>query len=121
MRERTSSRAQLVANLFHDDWDNGVAAKYARIAAARARTARRIRRSVGATGVVVLLGSVALIFLKPPSGPPQVTSRTAVDTQPRGYEIISTDELLMQLHDRALLVFEEAGQRHAVLLDQPTS
>ncbi|CAN5606835.1 hypothetical protein BH18VER1_BH18VER1_21800 [soil metagenome] len=121
MRRRTSSRAQLVANLFHDDWDYGVAAKYARIAAARARRARRIRRSVGATGVVLLLGSVALIFLKPPSDVPEVISRTAVDTQPRGYEILSTDELLTQLHDRPLLVFEEAGEAQAVLLDQPAS
>lgn len=114
MNNRRHRDEKLLAELFHDDWSNGPAAKFARRAAAHARARRRIRSAAavaGAAGAVLIL---ALVFTHRPTPSPVVALKP---NPPAGYEIISDAELLAQLHDRPLLVLEKQnGTKEFVLL-----
>ena len=128
-KERSAARDALLADSFHEAWTSGAPAEFARAAA---RSARRRRAGFRAAAISATFATVALawaVFVRPasrPSSVPPAPSRTAaVESAParapapaaRGYEIISDEELLAQVRDRALLaVTRENGRREIVVL-----
>ena len=72
----------------------------------------------GALPVALVMAAVFLTRpeMRPISRPPSPAA-PAVATAPRGYELISDDELLATVHDRALLAVTKAdGRREIVVL-----
>ncbi len=113
MNDSPDPRARLLAETLHGDWCDGPMAAIARRAAAHARWRRRVRRGSLALTTAAVLG--AAVFLIPRHSPP--LSSTLVPIVPRGYEIISDDELLARLRDRPLLVLpRENGTKTVMLL-----
>jgi hypothetical protein len=114
MIEKPDQRTSLLAEAFHENWNDGPIALYARQAAAHARQRRRWRHGLlaGATaGVVAALMMMSVHRIVP--------VRIAGPLKPApAYEIISDEELLALLHDRPLLVVQkENGTRELVLLE----
>lgn len=99
---------RLIADTFHDDWNDGPAAAFARAAAAKARR-RRTRRRIGAGAAGAI--AVALLIGLGVSEPPAARSSAAplAQTQPRGYEVISDAELLTALRDRSVVMVRQPG------------
>lgn len=134
MSDSPDKRTQLLAETFHEDWTSGRPAEFARRAAAHARRRRAVRRTLGATAVVATAAVVAGAFLlSHPEPSPSVSApvrsapvRVATALQPatvepsastaRGYEVISDEELLRQLHGETLIVVKKANGAREILL-----
>lgn len=115
---RTAGETELLADLFHENWDADKVAGYAQTAAARIRRRRLVKRSLAATALTALLAT----FLWPPIRErsfPRERATTSSFTVQRDYEVITTDQLLSQLRDRPFLVVQEGGpNQKVILLDQ---
>ncbi|MEO5961024.1 MAG: hypothetical protein ABIR80_18105 [Opitutaceae bacterium] len=110
MNNNRDRDAKLLAETFHADWDTGPAATFARAAAATARRRRTLRHTFAATAAALAIGAFTLVATRPEPLATSVRVPVAKTAIPqRGYEIISDDELLAQLHDRPLLVVQRAG------------
>ena len=109
--------SKLLAETFHGDWEAGRTSELARRAAASARRHRRARRTLAASTAAALIAlGLWLAQRAPRAALPASPEKTVVA---RGYEIISDEELLAQLRDRALLaVRKENGAREFVLLQE---
>ena len=106
---------KLIVDTFHDDWVGGRAASWAGVAARHARRRRTGRRAL-AVGGALLLVVAGVSFLTRPA-PSPARPATASTPSPRGYEIISDDELISGLKDRPLLVVTKAnGSRELIVL-----
>jgi hypothetical protein len=120
MNNSTDPNAKLLADAFHDDWATGPAAGFARHAAARARRRRQVRRVLFTAGAAAMIGAVGFVAWdrRVPAGGPDVASSSAPPrATPRGYEVISDEQLIAQLRDRPLLVVKNTdGTREIVLL-----
>jgi hypothetical protein len=118
MSKHEDNESKLLADAFHDDWQNGPTAGFARRAAARARRQSRVRNALpvaAACAVAVAIGFIVKREHPAPSLPDQRGVQQKISG--RGYEIISDEELLTQLRDRPLLVVrKENGAREFVLL-----
>jgi len=113
--EPEQRRTELLAAAFHGEWGEGPAAAFALQAAARARRHRRGRVVGMGLGTAAVAFAACLLVLRRPEAAP--AARSAVSTRQPGYEIISDDELLADLHDRPLLVLpQENGGRKIVVL-----
>lgn len=124
MSKRNHSAERLLAGTLHDDWTTGQPAKFARRAAAHARSRQRTRKLAAAAGALAVL-AVAMLFsyrsaptadrdVAPAS---HVSVSVAPRTPARGYEIISDEELLASVRDRQLLaVAGSDGKREIVVL-----
>lgn len=127
MTDRIDKNAKLLAETFHEDWATGRAAGYAMAAAAQVRRRRRIRAALATSGVAVAIALTAILTAHRRLSPVPATlnvavNRTAPQPNPRGYEIISDDQLIAQLHDRPLLVVQKKnGTRQIVLLEDERS
>lgn len=116
MNKKPDRREQLLAELFHANWTEGPTGNFARLAAAHARRRRFARRSLAGIGAAAAI--LALLFLASVRRSPSPQAVNVPTKATAGYEIISDDELLAQLHDRPLLaVREENGTRKFVLLE----
>lgn len=121
MTDRDDKQAQLLADTFHADWSTGRAAGFARTAAAQVRRRRRMRGALALTGVAALIAATSFVAWRErapvESAKPRVAASQPALLNPRGYEIISDDQLIAQLRDRPLLVVQrENGTREIVLL-----
>src|SRR5436190_12267100 len=116
MSNRHNKDAKLLAGVFHDDWAHGPAASFARAAAAHARRRRVMQRVLATSAATVVVVLSALIVSRSAKPTPRRPSSEAISSV-RGYEIISDDELLSQLHDRPVLAVKRAdGTQQIVLL-----
>ena len=117
MTEPNDRNARLLAESFHDDWATGGAAQFACAAAAHARRRRRLRQALATGGGVAAIAIVGFFASHRPGAMPPTIAAAPSLAQPRGYEIISDDQLLAQLRDRSVLVVrKENGSREIVLL-----
>jgi hypothetical protein len=117
MNRNRDRDARLLAETFHADWATGHASVFARAAAANARHRRTLRHTLGATVAAIAIGAFTFLATRHSTLPPvqPIAEKSAVTS--RGYEIISDDELLAQLHDRPLLVVKkENGEKEFLLL-----
>jgi len=118
MIKKSDPNTRLLADVFHDDWAEGPAADFARQAS---RLARR-RRKLHATGLsagAALVVAMAIFLSFNQRSAPSVNSAPIAPAAERGYEIISDDELLAQLHDRSLMVIGKGNDgKRFVFLDQ---
>src|SRR5687768_14739777 len=101
MNSRDRKDDRLLADTFHENWESGVPAQFARAAAAHARNRRRRRHALGS--ITAIAAVVVFVFHdksqpSPPLAPAPSTAANVAAT--RGYEIISDAELLAQLRDR---------------------
>ncbi len=116
MNKNDDPESRLLAETFHDDWESGPTAAFARTAAAHARRRRRLRASLLAAGTAAGLIAVLATVLRQPPKPPQVAAIAAKPAP--AYEIISDDELLARLQDRPLLTVKKPdGTREFILLE----
>lgn len=113
MNKPTDKDARLLAETLHDDWAEGAPAGFARAAAAHARRRRRVRHTLGGTAVAAIGAMLALTWWpesEPDSARVAVAALSPPSPQasipPRGYEIISDEELLAQFKDRPLLLVQ---------------
>lgn len=115
MSDLPNRRAQLLADTLHGDWAGGPAAGMARRAAAHARNRRAVKTAVLTFAAAAALGAMVFVSNQkhgPMASPPAPAAHL-------GYEIISDDELVAQVHDRPLLVLtEKNGSKKIVLLDR---
>ena len=117
MNDPHDRRAQLLAETLHGDWAGGPASAMARRAAALARRRRRLKHTAVTLAAAVALAAVMLVGNR--ARWPLAAPRTPAAVVPRGYEIISDDELVALLRDRPLLVLpQEDGSKKLVLLDR---
>lgn len=123
MKPTNDDRARLIAAAYHDDWDEGRSAQFARTAARSARRRRAWRRgaSIGITAAILAFVTAAIWPDHPrPRFNPETGSaivRSPVRPTP-AYEVASDDELLRHLKNRPVLVVTQTtGQRDIVLLD----
>jgi hypothetical protein len=117
MNKPDHDREKLLAEAFHGEWTEGSAAGFARAAAAQARRRHTVRRTLLAS-TAMAAAALLLTWLNRPtdrhSGIPTASSPAPAPA----YEIISDDELLLQLRDQPLLVVRrENGTREFVLLE----
>ncbi len=127
MTEKPDPRTRLIADLFHEDWEKGMASDFARSAALQVRR-RRVRRRTFLAAALTTGAAAALAILLvrsdvrmgangngavPMIGPAQVQTAAAHP----GYEIISDDELIADLRDRPLLILgnKDTGRKFVVL------
>jgi hypothetical protein len=118
MSKHEDNESKLLADVFHDDWQNGPAGGFARRAAARARCQSRVRHALPVAAACALAVAIGLIVKREhpaPSLPDEGGVQQKISG--RGYDVISDEELLTQLRDRPLLVVrKENGTREFVLL-----
>lgn len=119
MNRKYDRDAKLLAELFHDDWTEGPAAGYARKAAAAARRRRQLPRALLGGAAATAAGAAAFWLAMPSSRQPLPAAAPAIAPPiARAFEIISDDELLVELRDRPVLVVTKAdGTREITLLD----
>src|SRR5687767_5947297 len=121
MNKSTRNDERLLAETFHENWASGAAAQFARAAAAHARNRRRSRKAIhiAAGAALLALGFFAARERSQPRATVAHARPAAVATAaPRGYEIISDDELLAQLRDRPVLAVQRPnGTREIVVLE----
>lgn len=104
----------LIAAAFHGDWNEGDAARFARVAAAHARRRRLHRRILVGAGAASVIVATVLLALHSPTTP---VSRPSPAVSPKGYEIISDAELLAQIRDRSVVMVRTPdGRRDFVLV-----
>ena len=116
MTDRAEQRQALLTSILDEDWAQGRASGFARRAA---RYARRRQRARAALAGATLVALVAASFFVSREGRGTGGSSATRENAPRGYEIISDDQLLAELHDRPLLVMQSAnGAREFVLLQE---
>jgi hypothetical protein len=114
MKNRDSCETELLVDLFHEGWQSGAAAGYARSAAARIRRRRFVQKSLVAA--TMLLAS-AVLWTSVISHQPIVQRNAAGGSESgKGYEVISTAELLREVRDRPLLVLNDGDRQEVVLL-----
>lgn len=126
MSNRPDNDVKLLAEAFHDDWVGGLAADFARAAAAHARARRRARRTFAALGAAAAAALLVFSTSRPVAPAPEVAAAlpshriaTTAMTMPsaRGYEVISDEELLAHLREQPVFVLKkEDGTREIVLL-----
>lgn len=117
--KRSEREAELIADLFHEDWAEGKMAGYARRAAAGTRRRRILKNSLAATALVALCALFLYPLVRQRSSPPEGKTSARFIPLQRDFEIISTEELLSQLRDRPLLVIDEGqNQKRVILLGQ---
>jgi hypothetical protein len=147
MNEPPDPRSRLLADLFPADGPEGGLAHFARAAARHARRRRSRQRLSGAGAAIAGAAAVLAVFFSRPdlrtvrsstvepgvraaSGLQSDGSRAASATgaeaarlasaaRPAGYEIISDDELIADLHDRPLLVLGTKATGRKIVLLQP--
>ena len=119
MNDQNNRHAKLIADTFHADWETGRPAAFAREAAAVARRRHRVRRSLRAAGTAAVIAVAAFVLLRRPSPhPPAFAGSAKPVAASRGYEILSDDELLAQVHDQPLLVLKkENGTRQIIVIE----
>jgi hypothetical protein len=120
MNDRNDRQAKLLAETFHDAWETGPAAEFAREAAAAARRRHVARRSLRAAGALALIAAAVFFSQQKPRPSPLPRTETQKSvTQGRGYEIMSDEELLTQVRDQPLLVVKKAdGTRQIIALEK---
>lgn len=109
-----SRRTRLLAEMFHDNWDQGELAGHARLAASRARRRHHLRRGLltATTAGAALL--VALTFGRH-HGPGSAPAASATP-RPPAYEIISDDEFLARISEQPVIALQrEDGTREFIL------
>jgi hypothetical protein len=118
MNDKHDQHAKLIADTFHADWETGRPADFAREAAAMARRRNHVRRSLRAAGTAAVIAVAAVVLLRRPAMPPPTLVEPAKSVAAsRGYEILSDDELLAQVHDQPLLIMKRAdGSKQIVVL-----
>jgi hypothetical protein len=120
MNKSTRKDERLLAETFHENWESGATAQFARAAAAHARHRRRTRQVLASAGTVATL-ALAIFVTRERVRPPAVAlavPAAATTAAQRGYEIISDDELLAQLRDLPVLAVQKAnGTREVVVLE----
>lgn len=117
MNDRNDRQAKLLAETFHDAWEAGRPAEFARAAAAAARRRHLARRSLRAAGAVALILAAVFVARQRPEPSPLSRVETSKAMSNRGYEIMSDEELLTQVHDQPLLVMKKAdGTQQIVAL-----
>lgn len=120
MNKSTRKDERLLAETFHENWESGAPAQFARAAAAHARRRRRTRQVLASAGIVTAL-ALAIFVARERARPPAVAfaaPAAGTSAAQRGYEIISDDELLAQLHDLPVLAVQKAnGTREVVVLE----
>ena len=120
MNDSRPDEARLIADLFHDDWNEGAPAQFARTAAAHARKRTHARRALvaGAASAAVLALAVVALFPRPRPAAPVAQSPREPKITP-GYEIASDAELLATLSDRAVVMVKRRdGTNEFVLIGQ---
>lgn len=117
MNNRHDKYTRLLAETFHESWETGAPADFARAAAKLARRRRAARRAARAAGAIAVVGVAALIVLqKDKLSPPSAPVAKAVVPKP-GYEILSDAELLAQVRNQPLLaVKREDGTQQIIVL-----
>jgi hypothetical protein len=116
MKDREHKEAKLLADAFHQDWNQGSAAGYAARAAAYARRRRIVRKALAVTICVVLGGGMTFFSILHWLGGPTQVPLPRSASNGRGYEIMSDDELLTALHDRPLLMVKKENNKHEIVL-----
>jgi hypothetical protein len=118
MNDDKKNRAKLLAETFHDNWEAGQPAAFAREAAAVARRRHFARRSLRAAGTAAFVAIAAFVLLRRPVTQPPALAEPAKHFAPsRGYEILSDEELLAQVRDQALLAVRNPnGTRQIVVI-----
>jgi hypothetical protein len=119
MKNRRPRDSNLLADLFHEDWNGGRAVGFARNAAAHVRRRRRLQRALAAAALVFIAIALRFSFVHQESA--SSFGGVVADTNPSGYQVISTNQLLSQLHDRPFLVVERGIASKVVLLDEGKS
>ncbi len=126
MNEESDSRTRLVAEAFHDDWASGLAGAFARAAAAHARRRRALRRSLLVSGAVAVV-LAALLAVSRERSPESVECAAkpfrTIPSPPAllsvvspAFEIISDEELMLQLRERPLLILPQPNGTHEFVL-----
>lgn len=117
MNDPHRDEARLIADVFHDDWDGGAPAQFARAAAAHARKRTRARRALiaGAASAAVL--AAAVVAFVPRTPPPAPIAQSSPQPKiPRGYDIASDAELLAALSDRPVVMVKRRDGTNEFLL-----
>src|SRR5687768_4640782 len=120
MNDSHRDEARLIADIFHDDWDEGAPAQFARAAAAHARQHKRKRRALVAGGAsVAVLAVAAVAFFPRPHPTAPVTHSPREPKITRGYEIASDAELFAALSDRTVVMVKRRdGTNEFVLIGE---
>jgi hypothetical protein len=116
MNNRPDRDSKLLTGAFHDDWADGPAAGFARVAAAHVRRRRALRRTV----VVASAAAAAFVATFVARQSPRAPALSRITPAPKAvYEIISDDELIAQLRDRPLLVVRKPdGTKEIRLIEE---
>jgi hypothetical protein len=120
MNKHHDDRSKLLAETFLNDWTEGAPAHFAHAAAAHARFRRRVRRATALAAAIVVVAAIAFVVTPHERTPPTpvAAANVAPKPAPRGYEIISDEELLNQLRDRPLFVVKtQSGHNQVVVLE----
>ncbi len=117
-QNRSEREAELIADLFHESWDSGEVAGYARKAARRTRRRRILRKSLAAAGIALLLATLSFFFVRSPSSAPTEQPFSSANASPENYEVISTDQLLSAIRDRPILVVRNGKSEKVILLSK---
>ena len=117
MSDEHDKHAKLLADTFHENWNAGPAATFARAAAAHARRRRRTRASLAVAGAAaaVAAGLFFSLRIQPTPEAAHLAPPPLLATN-HGYEIISDDELLKLLRDRPILILEKGGDTREIVL-----
>lgn len=116
---------RLFAEVFHDDWNEGEASAAARRAASEVRRRVARRHALMSSGIAIALTLVAVLLATRSKEPADTASNLPAKAPPaasrtseaRGYETIGDDQLIAELHDRAILVVEgPSGHKQITLL-----
>ena len=119
MNKSTRKDERLLAETFHDNWESGPSAQFARAAAAHARSRRRARQALASAGVVAALALgvfVARERIQPTVNTGPTVPAPAPVAVARGYEVISDVELLAHLRDRPVLAIRKPNGTHEVVV-----
>jgi hypothetical protein len=117
MSEKPSNRTELIAEAFHENWNDGHLADLALRAAAHARQRRRMRHGFQIGSAITCVAAILLMLNSTHQLQPVQPTLRQITPVP-AYEIISDEELFAELKDHALLaVKNENGARELVLLD----